>query len=98
MEGCWCVVCLPLLPFSALYRKTATGPDSYTWRGVLFPFLLPFEEHLQRVHGTNGFHKVGEPCHVDVHSSASYASKPAHGGKSPFVPCIEEEAVSMKLC
>ena len=74
MEGCWCVVCLPLLPFSALYRKTATGPDSYTQAGLCFPFLLPVLEHRKRVHSNfNGFLKVGDPNpnNVNLHSSAS---------------------------
>ena len=65
LEGCWICCCFPLL-FCALYRKEATGPDSLRHWGCCFP-LMPFEEHRQRVAGTNGFHKVGEPDNVDVH-------------------------------
>ena len=35
------------------------------------PCLCPFEEHRQRVPGTNGFHKVGEPRNIDMHNSES---------------------------
>ena len=70
LEGCWICCCFPLL-FCALYRKEATGPDSLRHRGCCFPLMLPFEEHRQRVAGTNGFHKVGEPGNVDVHNSES---------------------------
>ena len=64
---------MPLLPFSALYRKTATGPDSYTQAGLCFPFLLPVLEHRKRVHSNfNGFLKVGDPNpnNVNLYSSA----------------------------
>ena len=48
IEGCWVCCCFPLLPLCALYRKTATGPDSYKLAGVCFPLLIPFEEHRHR--------------------------------------------------
>ena len=70
LEGCWICCCFPLL-FCALYRKEATGPDSLRHWGCCFPLMLPFEEHRQRVAGTNGFHKVGEPGNVDVYISES---------------------------
>ena len=75
--------CFPLL-LCSLFRKTATGPDSLKYKGVCFPLLIPFEEHWQRVHGTNGFHKVGDPdpANVDLHSSAScYCNRIACGMK-----------------
>ena len=83
IEGCWMCCCFPLL-LCSLFRKTATGPDSLKYAGVCFPLLIPFEEHWQRVHGTNGFHKVGDPdpANVDLHSSAScYCNRIACGMK-----------------
>ena len=70
VEGCWICCCFPFL-LCALYKKEATGPDSLRHWGCCFPLMLPFEEHRQRVAGTNGFYKVGEPGNVDMHSSES---------------------------
>ena len=70
IEGCWVCCCFPLLPLCALYKMTATGPDSYKKAGVCFPLLIPFlpssplEEHRQR-------------CRC-LHSSA--------GGRCPYIP------------
>ena len=69
VEGCWVSCCFPLLPLGALYRKTATGPDSLKHAGVCLPLLIPYKEHRQRVPGTNDFRYTHDDCNVDKHES-----------------------------
>ena len=70
IAGCWGCVCFPLL-FTACFRKRATGRDSLEHSGcLLFPIPMPFIEHRERVPGTNGFAKCGEPGNVDRYVSS----------------------------
>ena len=69
VEGCWVSCCFPLLPLGALYRKTATGPDSLKHAGVCLPLLIPYKEHRLRVPGTNDFRYTHDDCNVDKHES-----------------------------
>ena len=69
--GCWICCCFPFF-FWALFSKTPTSADTIKHAGcLLYPCLLPFEEHRKRIPGTNGFVKAdgSDPGNIDQYSS-----------------------------